>query len=38
MRRFLARQDLEDGQIPTARMNKKHVVGVVGVAATQTQT
>jgi len=38
MRRFLARQDLEDGQIPTARMNMKNTIAVVGTGPTQTQT
>lgn len=38
MRRFLARQDLEQGQIPQARMNKKNTAAVVAVGPTQTQT
>ncbi|QJT70929.1 hypothetical protein GR7B_00131 [Vibrio phage vB_VcorM_GR7B] len=38
MRRFLAKQELEQGQIPQIRINQKNVAGVIATSATQTQT
>lgn len=38
MRRFLARQQLSQGQIPQVRMRMKNVVGVVASSPSKTQT
>lgn len=38
MRRFLARQDLENGTIPNCRVNKKNTAAIVAAGPSQTQT
>lgn len=38
MRRFLARQELDQGQIPQIRVNMKNVAAVLATSATQTHT
>jgi len=37
-RRFMARQDLSQGQIPTVRMRMKNVVSVIAASASKVQT
>ncbi|QJT71112.1 putative major capsid protein [Vibrio phage vB_VcorM_GR11A] len=38
MRRFMAKQEIEQGQIPQIRVNQKNVAGVLATSASQTHT